>query len=576
MNPKQKPNAPVGSRFGVPDLILAKALPTGSVGAGTATLIRDSDSPSIPHSYSTLLSGQSRSTVAAYSNLPPLDVARSNGQAAQRVFADYSVQPQPSPHKRSPFQLQTPLRRHPVRTILVSLTTAIIVFSLLPLAFQKQLLQPLHTHRTVAAAKIARPPSIPLPVFRWNVPGTSKESPLLHLESGPVASPVAYLYVSSPFGRRWGRHHLGIDLAAPEGRPIVAIEAGTVVSSGWEEGYGQSVVLDHGHGRETRYAHCSRLFVHAGEPVKMGEKIALIGTTGHSTGPHLHFEVIIDGERQDPMWFYRFPETQPIVADAKSTAARPLMLEKLSPSQTRVLQMKSLNEPEPILASGSAHFTSGFFSTNSDNTGKPAFRATLRPHPIAPIVPAISLTSLLSQNLVKSALLPKAAASSPATSGKLSAFDKNATASSAVKLVVADKATGIHVSFKANGSTQTTDNPVPAPSVKSDKPVAPKVVDVKPAPVAYSVSPKPRAIQTPVKSAATEAKPLAGTNHPAATAPSLEKPAAPSSPPVSTKTPKAPAETPPSNAGKPAPSVSANPKAELGVMAIWQSPDAVH
>lgn len=131
--------------------------------------------------------------------------------------------------------------------------------------------------------------------------------------------PVAYDYISSRFGKRWGRQHQGIDFAAPQGSPIYATSAGTVISSGWEAGYGKSVVIDHGHGMQTRYAHCSKLLVKVGKVVGKGQQIAKVGSTGHSTGPHLHFEVIVDGVRKNPAWYYPFePSRQPEMAQAKN------------------------------------------------------------------------------------------------------------------------------------------------------------------------------------------------------------------------------------------------------------------
>jgi len=130
-------------------------------------------------------------------------------------------------------------------------------------------------------------------------------------ESKPVVSmlpplPVNYDYISSPFGHRWGRQHQGIDFAATVGEPIYAMSAGTVVHSGWEHGYGKSVVLDHGNGVETRYGHCSKLLVKEGQQIAKGDVIGLVGSTGHSTGPHLHFEVIVDGVRKNPAWYFSF------------------------------------------------------------------------------------------------------------------------------------------------------------------------------------------------------------------------------------------------------------------------------
>ncbi len=98
--------------------------------------------------------------------------------------------------------------------------------------------------------------------------------------------------VSSCFGQRWGRLHAGVDLAAPSGTPVVAVGAGTVVQSGeWAGGYGISVLIDHHNGFLTHYAHFSATLMQVGEQVQAGQQIGLEGSTGHSTGPHLHFEV---------------------------------------------------------------------------------------------------------------------------------------------------------------------------------------------------------------------------------------------------------------------------------------------
>jgi murein DD-endopeptidase MepM/ murein hydrolase activator NlpD len=97
--------------------------------------------------------------------------------------------------------------------------------------------------------------------------------------------------VTSCFGPRWGREHEGVDLAAPNGTPIVAAGAGVVVRAGPAEGYGNAVLIDHGDGWLTHYGHLSVITVLAGQPVAAGQQIGNEGSTGHSTGPHLHFEV---------------------------------------------------------------------------------------------------------------------------------------------------------------------------------------------------------------------------------------------------------------------------------------------
>jgi len=97
------------------------------------------------------------------------------------------------------------------------------------------------------------------------------------------------------------RPHEGIDVVAPMGTPILAPGAGTVVSSQWEAGYGNTIVVDHGHGIITKYAHASRLLVTSGQRVKRGDRIALVGNSGLSTSPHLHYEVHVNGQPVNPM-----------------------------------------------------------------------------------------------------------------------------------------------------------------------------------------------------------------------------------------------------------------------------------
>lgn len=107
-------------------------------------------------------------------------------------------------------------------------------------------------------------------------------------------------YVSSPYGPRWGRMHRGIDIAAGHGSPIQAADGGTVVYADWDGSYGKLVEIDHGNGYRTKYAHCSSIDVSVGQKVAKGENIAAVGSTGRSTGAHLHLEVIKNGTHQNP------------------------------------------------------------------------------------------------------------------------------------------------------------------------------------------------------------------------------------------------------------------------------------
>jgi murein DD-endopeptidase MepM/ murein hydrolase activator NlpD len=109
--------------------------------------------------------------------------------------------------------------------------------------------------------------------------------------------------VVSGYGMRWGRLHEGIDIGCAYGAPNRAAAAGTVIYSGWLGGYGNLVVVDHGSGLSTAYAHASSLLVGVGQQVSQGDTVSLVGSTGNSSGPHLHFEVRVNGQAVDPLWY---------------------------------------------------------------------------------------------------------------------------------------------------------------------------------------------------------------------------------------------------------------------------------
>lgn len=119
--------------------------------------------------------------------------------------------------------------------------------------------------------------------------------------------PISGGRLSSPFGRRSAptkgasSYHKGVDWATPTGTAVYASSGGTVAKAGWGSGYGYVVYIDHEDGRQTRYGHLSKVLVKAGQKVKQGEKIALSGNTGVSTGPHVHFEILINGVQVDPL-----------------------------------------------------------------------------------------------------------------------------------------------------------------------------------------------------------------------------------------------------------------------------------
>lgn len=106
--------------------------------------------------------------------------------------------------------------------------------------------------------------------------------------------------ISSPFGPRWGRRHTGVDFDSPAGVPVLAAQGGVIRHAGWKNGYGNTVVVDHGDGMATLYAHQERLDVAAGERVERGQPLGTVGATGNVTGVNLHFEVLVGGVPRDP------------------------------------------------------------------------------------------------------------------------------------------------------------------------------------------------------------------------------------------------------------------------------------
>jgi murein DD-endopeptidase MepM/ murein hydrolase activator NlpD len=127
----------------------------------------------------------------------------------------------------------------------------------------------------------------------------------IHLEGRPVANG----FISSYFGERADpfdgleTFHKGVDFAGTPGSPVVAVAAGVVTWAGERTGYGKLIEINHGDGFATRYAHNERTLVTVGQTVKRGERIALMGSTGRSTGPHVHFEVLRNGRQVDPLSF---------------------------------------------------------------------------------------------------------------------------------------------------------------------------------------------------------------------------------------------------------------------------------
>ncbi|MFW6022986.1 MAG: peptidoglycan DD-metalloendopeptidase family protein [Halanaerobiaceae bacterium] len=112
-------------------------------------------------------------------------------------------------------------------------------------------------------------------------------------------------HISSHFGRRWGKMHEGVDFPVCTGTSVKAAGSGRVTYSGWVRGYGKTIIIEHQQGFKTLYAHNSQLLVQTGKYVSVGEIIAKSGNTGNSTGPHLHFEVQVNGRPVNPINYFR-------------------------------------------------------------------------------------------------------------------------------------------------------------------------------------------------------------------------------------------------------------------------------
>ncbi len=133
----------------------------------------------------------------------------------------------------------------------------------------------------------------------------TKERPA-GVATGSMSKPFYGYIITSPFGPRYGRNHNGIDLAAPVGTGVYAADGGTVVHAGWKSSFGKLVIIDHGNGIKTMYAHLSEIYVNEGDAVTQGDYIAASGNTGRSTGPHLHFEIRVNGTAVNPANYIGF------------------------------------------------------------------------------------------------------------------------------------------------------------------------------------------------------------------------------------------------------------------------------
>ena len=157
------------------------------------------------------------------------------------------------------------------------------------------------TSRETISSKVLKEPT-----DKVIVTGTKKRP----LYTGPGESSGKFQWptpslniITTYYEYRWGSFHPALDISgySAYGKSIVASDGGTVVASGWGNGYGNRIIIDHGNGYRTLYAHCSELLVSVGTKVSKGQLIARVGSTGNSTGPHLHFEIILNGVKQNPL-----------------------------------------------------------------------------------------------------------------------------------------------------------------------------------------------------------------------------------------------------------------------------------
>lgn len=166
--------------------------------------------------------------------------------------------------------------------------------------------------KQLIAERQAPPPTIAPPATANSSPSADSPPPDDSAGAPPpppsTSSSSGYIWpacgtVTSEFGRRWGRQHAGIDIDDNLTSAIVAARSGTVIFAGWSGGYGQMTLIDHGDGVVTAYAHQSNIAVSQGQSVSQGQHIGTIGTTGSSTGTHLHFETRVNGSAQNPRGF---------------------------------------------------------------------------------------------------------------------------------------------------------------------------------------------------------------------------------------------------------------------------------
>ncbi len=162
---------------------------------------------------------------------------------------------------------------------------------------------------SIAAAAITAGASIPSHAYEGTIPETVADTPVVaKTKVMPLTSPITKRYtLTAHFGQsghRWSSgQHTGLDFAASSGTPVLAADSGTVVQAEWEGAYGQVITIRHDNGLRTKYAHLSSMGVSTGDKVERGQSIGQVGSTGNSSGPHLHFEVLKGKQQVNPAKF---------------------------------------------------------------------------------------------------------------------------------------------------------------------------------------------------------------------------------------------------------------------------------
>jgi murein DD-endopeptidase MepM/ murein hydrolase activator NlpD len=162
--------------------------------------------------------------------------------------------------------------------------------------------RPVLVNDITVVSRVSEKPSSP--VLMTVAPGTGNAAaniPSIWPVMGTLRSGVGMR--GNPFGGSGTEYHKGQDIAAPIGTPVMATADGTIIIAGWQRGYGWVVYIDHGNGITTRYGHLSRIDVELGQTIRRGEQLGLVGSTGRSTGPHLHYEVRINGQPVSPLLY---------------------------------------------------------------------------------------------------------------------------------------------------------------------------------------------------------------------------------------------------------------------------------